>query len=338
MISIRIFQALLRPFVAHPLYQRWGVWDPTPLPSVLNSRWYRLRRWYQKHELRVITGIVLFSILLMFIFGFWRVMSLILFVPIFLMVLLVPLSLLLLGTINGLLSGFAINQTIVNEKIQGRYDLLGLTPYGFEGSTWALCSLSLQGKGLLRRLRNLGRALYAFLFALTGFPLVYAMLLAAISPYPNALQEVINGMGVSFVLSFLLGLDYIQSTNVGCIIGMVAPTFDATHTGSRNFLLSMFLAVQFGTYVFIAIIVFFFISGLVSGLSLPLAALVGVFVTYILREMMVIALWRWMAYRLHANLKDLDRLAHVGIGNQSIMSKLFVSLLRLVQRERPKVI
>ncbi|MFW5709390.1 MAG: hypothetical protein ACOCX5_04125 [Chloroflexota bacterium] len=320
MYSLRIWQALMRPFVAHPVYQRRGVWKPDSVAST-RGLLHRLIRFFRRHEGRIYLMLITLIISLMIIFGFWNVFLFLVVVPFVVFLLLLPLGLLLMGFLHGLLSGFAIGDTITNEKLQGRYMLLGLTPYGFEGATWALCSLSIHGHPALRRVRMFARALYFLLLAIVGIPFFYTVLLYIMEP-SSMIGSIFRDMTLAALIVLTLASDFLQSTNVGSIIGMLAPTYTRTRTDTRNMIWGMYLAAQASTYLLAAIIVLFVLPGLLGmlGVASPVLLAGGGLLAFVLiREMFVVGLWYLLAAQLNADLEDFDRLTHVGLHSQSVV-------------------
>lgn len=335
MISIRIWQAILRPFVAHPLFQRAGVWTP---PTPLNNRWERFRQWLIKHELKFFWGLVVLFVVAVLIFGFWQTLLMVIFAPMAIALLLLPFGLLFLGNIYGLMSAFTISATIVNEKVQGRYTLIGLTPYGFEGATWAFCSLVVHANNGLRRVRLFGRVLYTMLITIVAISFINVAVLASLSDSAY-LQGIWRDLLTVLVISVILGIEFVQSASVGAILGMLMPAYSMTRFENRNRTLSLFIAVQFGSYLAVALVYLFFVLPLLLllGWTHLILLSIGFGVTfYIIRELVVIALWRMLAQSLMADLKDLDQLTHVGIQEHWVVVRATDVMVRFVFMRRAR--
>lgn len=338
MISWRIWRALMTPFVAHPLYQRWGVWQPVPLELVRKQRFSGLMRWLGKNELHLLMGFAFLAAVAMLWFGFWNVFFVVIVSLIALVFVLGPLLLIASGTIYGILSGLVVSSTIINEKLQGRYLLLGLTNYGFEGANLALCTLAIHNNDLLRELRMTLRRIFGFIVAPVVIPALNILFIYSIDPNPDLLRALRD---VILLLFILLGIpfDFMQSSTIAKIIGMLAPTFSRTRTNVQQLVLSAFLSIQIGTYVFWLTIVLFSLPSFLGSIGVSIDVwyiLVAYLVLYAIREFIIIVLWHLLASQLRADLDDLDRLTHVGI-RRTPLTVILSSLLHRLPGDRPEV-
>lgn len=329
MISWRIWQTLMTPFVAHPLFQRWGVWEP-PVPlAQRKGRWAAVLRFISKHEGLLVGLTLLLLIGAMVFWGFWSVFFVIIIVPLIFLVVIVPLLLALAGTLYGLASGIAVSDAIINERRQGRYTLMGLTPYGFEGTNLALCSLAINRSETLRAARWYIRLLYTLLLALFVVPMVNMLIIYLIQPQPWLLDSLLD-LSLGWALSALLFVDYTQSTNIANLLGIISPMVNRTRYDVRQFLLGIFLALQIGTYILLAILAGFALPALLTALGVTIDlwwyGWPVIVVLFLLREVQTVILWRVLAEQSNTDLDDLDRLARVGIRQEPLP----VSLLRSV--------
>ncbi len=338
MISFRIWLALLRPFVAHPLFQRWGIWTPPP-PLIKLRGGSIIQRWrafYRRYEARLLIGGSLLFVVMVVLVGFWTMLGVLIIIPMIIGAVTIPLVMLFSGTVSGLLTGFAVSDTIINEKLQGRFDLLGLTPYGFAGATWALCSLSLQSNDLLRRVRGVMRVFFSFLIALVTIPLLYTIMLVLASPR-SPIGDVLSDMVLILLVVGAMTIDYIQSTSVGALIGMIAPLRSSTRFESRNNVWSSFLVSQVASYLIAVFLIGFILPNLLAtvGITSQLGYVaLAVVVFYLIRELVLVLMWQLLAYQLRVELDELDQLTHVGLNNQSGWVRLSGLIARLIFRWR----
>ena len=116
MISWQLWRSLMKPFVAHPLYQRFGTWTA---PAPTQRRRFRLRipERVQIHliqyQLYWLAGVALFVIAVSFIVGIGPVIIVIIGVPMALMFAILvafPFLLGLIGTGFGLACALAIGK------------------------------------------------------------------------------------------------------------------------------------------------------------------------------------------------------------------------------------
>lgn len=326
-VSWRLWGALMQPFVAHPLFRRWGVWQPptTTGPAA------RAQRWLSLHQGWIMGTLVVVTLASAMLFGPWRTLWALVVIPFALLLALIPLLLISYGTIYGMLSALSIGSTISNEKVQGRYTLLGVTPYGFEGATWALCSLLIHASYTLRWLRTTAQFLYFLLLFAVGIPLFISLGIYVFQPTPP-LADTLRVLGLGFALVILMVVDFIQSADLGSLIGMLVPTYVQTRSDTRNNVIFFFPIVQFGSYVLIALVMVGpFLLAVESGMSLLWPAYGSLVIFYLVREFIIVGLWCQLARRLNANLNEMDRFTHVGLRDESLMVILSRTLLGIPQ-------
>lgn len=334
MTSIRFWFALMTPFVSHPIYMRWGVWQPKP-PDEATGRWGKLMAFYAKNESNIIfwSGAALF--VLMILMGFSSFIIGVVLVAIGIIIIGFPIVLILSGTIYGLASGLNISGAIMNERLQGRYLILGVTPSGFLGASWALCSLSVQNSRILRQLRAWLSGIYGMMTLMLTLPLILTTIFYfANSDYPRLYA--IWGILI-IALSFLIGcvVDFFQSACTGSLVGIIAAHHNKTRGQTQNSVLSNFLALQFGVYLITGFMCLYFIPTAFSLINYPITPFYGficVGVLYAVREILIIILWHGLAITVDDDVDQLNRLTRIRIRERSWMGHLARRLLRLLWR------
>lgn len=320
MISLRIWAALLTPFVAHPLYQRWGVWTPSKLVYQEKNWLGKLQELINRYEKYWLNGLILLVVISAIFVDFWTTLMIVLGAPIILMTFGIPTLLLVGGTIYGLTSALLIGNTIINEKIQQRYELIGLSRYGFEGLIWALCSLSIQRSLFLKRMREYYKGLFFLMMVIFAIPLVMLGSIFIFNPTAIAIDMVtsliLGALGVLF-----LSVEFVQSSIVGSLIGILAPHYAQSRMDTRNIILSSFIVLQLTAYITIGFFDLLLYPQLFDwlgwNLSQPLYQVVYVVVAiitfYLIREVIIVFLWHRLADIINVELYDIDLITHVGI-------------------------
>ncbi|GAB4318365.1 MAG: hypothetical protein Kow00117_08490 [Phototrophicales bacterium] len=318
MISLRVWTALLTPFVAHPLYQRWGVWTPSDNPT--SGIFQKIKHFINNYEFYWFSGIIFLLILLSILTSFWTVITIVFIVPFLLACIMVPFLLLTGGIIYGLTSGLIIGNAIINEKIQGRYELIGLTNYGFEGVIWALCSLSIQRSQLLRQLREAYKVLFFISLIIVVIPLV---MVGSISPFNNEAVslEIVGNLILTMLATSALAIEFIQSSNIGGLLGILVSNYAKTRTDTRNMIIVTFISLQLVVYISIGFLSLLIYPDVFSVLGWDLAmaryqilyASFCLFTFYIIREIIITLLWHRLADITNVELYELDHITHVGI-------------------------
>jgi hypothetical protein len=326
MTSFRFWLALMTPFVSHPLYMRRGVWQPPPPPDKSN-RWGRLVHFYNANEVRIIWGAIALLLLAVILIGFNNIIIVLVIISIGIIGIGFPLLFALSGTLYGILSALTISGAIINERLQGRYLILGVTPSGFLGAAWALCSLSIQNSKLLRQLR-------AILGSIYGVALLTALIYFGNSEYGD-IYNLLSILVVAFSIMAFFVVDFFQSACVGGLLGIIAPHYSETRANTQNSVISNFLALQFAVYLLAGFICLFVIPSLFALIRYPITPFYGyicVVVLYVVREMLIIALWHGLAITIDDDVVQLNRLTRIRIKDRSWAGHLARRLLRMLWR------
>lgn len=324
MISWNLWRALQISYVAHPIYRLRGVWEPPP-PTPFNARLKRLLR--TRQLLLVAAAFAIVST----ISAYWGVpvlFALICGPALILVVIVIPASFVLIGTVYGLALSLAVSDAIFVEKAQGRYTLMTLTPRGLAGATWALSSLVIHTNVFLVQIR-LGLVNMYVSAGLTILLVIYPVLLIV----PGAIQKAL----VLFTIFVLFFSDYVQSTNTGCLLGMLIPSYSKTRATTRSYAIVAFLTLQFGSYLlvlFLCIVVWPALQ--LATLQQQLRFLVITSITYVVvREIVTVILFITLAGRLNTSLKEWDDIARIGTRWIPEPQKASRILIRYLKHARP---
>ena len=313
------------PFVAHPLYRRWGIWDAEPPRWMRAERISRIRQVMSRYDRPIYLGIGFALVLLILLTNLQVFLMIAIVLPIALMLATLPIVILLSGSTYGLASSLLIGTTVVHEKSQGRYDLLGLTPYGFEGAMWALCSLTIQANHFLRTLRYYLQGIYWMLLSLVIIPLILLGSYFLIS-WRADLYPTVEFLLLSLLVVLGILVDFMQSAIIGSLLGMIASTYAQTQSQLRNTVLLSFPMVQIASYLLVSICVLGIYAPVLNSLDLQSWLLFGtmsLLTFYLVREVLVVGLWVLLTERLIADLEDMDRYTHVGLGKYSAYRAFF---------------
>ena len=324
MISWNFWRALQIPYVAHPIYRLRGVWEP-PASTSFNTRFPA------PFQIRPML-LVMFSIALVtaipVLWGFPVLFVLVCGPALILVAIVIPATLVLVGTVYGLAVTLAVSDTIFIEKAQGRYALMTLTPRGLAGATWALSSLIFHTNALLTQIRRWLVTIYVSA-GMTILLVLYPVLLVV----PGTISKALVWLAV-FAAFFC---DYIQSTNTGCLLGMIIPSFSQSRATTRSYAIAAFLTLQFGCYLIILFLCVVLWPTLhLSSVQQQLRFTLVSFVTYVLcREIATIMLLVTLARRLNTTLDEWDEIAHIGTRWISRPLDIPLTLIQSIKRGKP---
>jgi len=332
--SFRFWLALMTPFVSHPLYMRRGVWQPRQ-PSERTGRWGKMVQFYMENEIAVVGVMLGLFVLSLFVVGFNVIIIGIVFIAVVLICAGFPIFVIFSGTIYGMLSALIISGAIINERIQGRYLILGVTPSGFLGASWALCSLSIQNSNLLRQLRGTLRSIYAIMALILLLPFLLVSLFYVANVRTYNVYELWSVLLLSFCFLGFCIVDFFQSACVGSLIGIIAAHHSETRSNTQNTVISNFLAVQMAVYLITAFLCLFIIPAIFSAISYPITPFYGficIGLLYGVREILIITLWHGLAITIDDDVDQLNTLTRIRIKDRSWMGHLARRLLGVLWR------
>ncbi len=313
MISWNLWRAFCTPFVSHPIYQIGGVWDTQTLDPTAHPWWLtHLSRTIQLLLMLIVGAVIVASffigpsILLLALFG----------IPFFLMIVVLPIALIIIGTLYGLVFAVITAEAITTEQQRGRYALLKLTPKGQASATWALCNLEFHRHEWLHQIREGIVSVYIMLLTLMFFPFGFTFMLLIVTPSEPEAQHSFLTVILWGIIVLMPGLDFVQSTNAGGLIGMIVPLVSPGKTNARGLAMIVFLALQFVTYMLIAFVCLFLWVRLFYRLEIALDFRYGLLclvTIYALRESITIGLILILVHYLDTELIELDQITRIGI-------------------------
>jgi hypothetical protein len=334
LISFRFWLALMTPFVSHPLYMRRGVWQP-PQHIERKGRLGKIMHFYYEHEVDVIWMTVLLSVILIFIVGLGTLVVAVIIISISTVTVGFPILLILAGTIYGMASALNISGAIINERLQGRYLILGVTPSGFLGAAWALCSLSIQNSRSLRQLRGLLRGIYTMMTLLLLLPFLLTTLIYLANSNLPQIYNLWSILVIAFSFLAFCIVDFFQSACVGSLLGIIAAHHSETRANTQNSVMSNFLALQLAVYLIAGFFGLFIIPSIFSLINYPITPFYGyvcVAILYAVREVLIIALWHGLAITIDDDVDQLNRLTRIKIKDRSWMGNFARRILGFLWR------
>ena len=308
-ISWKVWQAVHKPFVAHPLYWMRGLWvAPYDTDFIVKKIERRAR------SVSLIVGT--FAIFLLVQYGVGTFTLFVLGVPSLLIIVGIPAGILIIGSIYGFVSASVATLTISREHNLGRFTLLGTTPYGRAGATWALGSIAIQRNTFLKRVRDVMPPVYFATFFLILFPLSLLGFGALLNSNNAELQGDFTYAFMVFTLSLFSLTDLIQSASIGALIGMIVPISINQTSSAYAITILAYLMSQVFIYLLSAAtwIIVWPQLGINQGIKFYLAGLCTI-VVY--RDVYLRILWQLFNWRLGADFGELDTIVHVNVMSHS---------------------
>lgn len=311
MISWKLWAALQVPYVSHPIYQRRGVWkQPRVHPP---ARWLRtLQRPLYRYRLIWIGLLILLSLLITVQFGPVPLLLVFLGIPSALLLVAVPLLALSMGTLHGLYAAVAVSDQIVVEKLQGRYQLLALTPRGIAGTTWALCSVVFHSHEIYVQVRRMVISGYLAALTLVTLTILPLLILSAVSD-PRATETPVWLFWLALGIGIIL--DFFQSANIGCVTGMLVPSLASGSRGTvRNQAMLSFVTIQLTTYVVVGQICLGLWPQLYVNRNLGLSYAILCLLTLVaVRDLVTLVLWLVLIRYLDTTVHEMDEITGLGL-------------------------
>lgn len=187
---------------------------------------------------------------------------------------------------TGTVIGWAANiaAALVRERERQTYDTLAVTPAGSRSIDLAVCTASLHGEDTL----SWTTLIRAFFSALLLLLLLTAGVTIAFRLHSNDLGGLISLFVIAVVLALVAGLDHLQAVVLGSLAGMLVPYYAQNSLDARVRASGSFLLLQAVSFI-AAILTSRVLSPVGSN---PTGLLAGVVVFYLLREVMIAALWQ----------------------------------------------
>lgn len=301
MITLTLWRALQSPYETHPTYRvvRAGRYQRFyAIPPQNRLAWPTIGF---EGVLGKIVGV--FAVMMFLCAGGWLFIVPLLFI--------LPALFFITGTLNGTSITVGISGHLARERQHKREILMGVTPSGISGMTWAICSGVYHRNSTLGKFRfTIGSIYQAIYIGLVIINIILGghWLISMIRDQ----QLIPADQTLTTALLFLMGsiafhADYIQSILMGTIIGMLVPTYIHNPSDARAISIGAFLTLQFLLYALVAMIVFLILPPLfdafnVSSIVALSASSLIIFIG--LREIALNLLWRYVAHRLELDHKE----------------------------------
>jgi hypothetical protein len=188
----------------------------------------------------------------------------------------------------------SISVTIVRERESHTYELLCLTPSGALGVNWAMCAASLHRADALGWIELFRRLLNGLLLLI----LLMVLLTTAFRENTSNVFHFLTLFVDILLLATVLYVEHVQSIVLGCIVGVLMATYSRSQMDVRFSATGTFLTLQVISLVVSLLIVSNMHSVLASPFSVTSLSLLAF---YLLREGLILALWKILAYQLNAN-------------------------------------
>lgn len=285
MMTFKLWRALNNPPATHPIFRR-TVLLPVLIP----------RRGMSASGLMV---------------GFIMLMSD--FMPT-LLILIMPFFLLICGLVYGLECAIRVSQLILVERKNNTFELLSLSPSGALAACWAICTSSLYHKRQFEKLRDIVRtsAQIAIAVFLVVAVLLGGMALSIIlSDAPLELPMIMPLLNASAIV-VLIYVDYVQSTVLGCAVGLMIPTFGSSVIDSFLYAPAVFLLLKFGSYSLSVLVginlvdTLFLQAGWQSGLADLGMTVLRVTAMIAVQELLIRGLWRIIVVRTNSRTDEAE--------------------------------
>jgi hypothetical protein len=181
-----------------------------------------------------------------------------------------------------------------------------LIPAGAFVASWMICCASVHRGSSFADLQTFVRILVQLMVLVLVTALVIAVVIAS-SGRPLTFAPTLTTLvsGAALVVAFYL--DFVQSTVVAALVGILAPTVTRNLLDVRAWSVLNFLLLQFSAYLVTWLVGFVIVPMLyqilnLGGISLPVLRVV---VLYVVREGIITGLWNALIRRLNALPTDL---------------------------------
>ncbi len=230
------------------------------------------------------------------------------------LIFLMPIVLAGSGLIYGLDCAVRVSQFISYERKNNTYELLVLCPQGALAVCWVICTSLLYQHQQFHRMLEIVRTSTRIAFAAIGVVLILfvGIFLSIILTSSKLTLPIIVPMVNAAAVVTLIYTEYVQSTIIGCLIGLIIPTFASGTTDSFLYASAFFLLMKVVSYT-IGVLVgfnlldrFYQIFGVQSGLSDILLTLTRVIIIVILQDVIIRYLWHMTINRTDTLAKDAD--------------------------------
>jgi hypothetical protein len=288
MITWRLWNMLRNPPFSHPLFRRTLIRRVGHQPSEIQPY-------------RIITPRFIIE-LVGVLFICTAMLS-----PIFLILAAIGLLMILNGTIYSLVWSVRTSGLIAQEREKQTYDVCCVSPEGALGVNWAICTGYLHRDNRLEQIHTVVRSLL-------GMALIMVVLIALVLA-SNVGQERTNQFAQEETLRYsimlvhvttaicLIYIDHVHSIVLGCLIGLLIPSYAQRRLDAQLGTLAVYLALQISTYVAAWVTGWMILPAIydesANGFAQISLALSQIAVFFGIREAVIMFLWHKLAQRLN---------------------------------------
>ncbi len=241
------------------------------------------------------------SSILIWLGGIGLFLGLLCLLPLFLLVFLLE------GVYFGGRCALDTGERIATERDKRTYELLCVTPAGYFGVNWSLCTGYLRHYELFDTARRV--LFYLSVCVVLGAVAVMSWSfigrIASPEEFPPETANIVPQMMRLAALAFAFYLNFIQSVIIGCLIGMLVPTYTHHRLDTQLLILLAYLFVLMITIV-AALLSISLVSTILGGWQWFASPIIELAIFYGWREFAIASLWRRLLYRLNASDADVQ--------------------------------
>lgn len=206
----------------------------------------------------------------------------------------------------------SISMTLTRVREQGIYEQLSVLPRGALGANWALCISNLHHNDTLHLLNVLRKITLVLLLCVFFLLLMAAVLATAPRQISFDLVQFLRLLLDMMTLTAASYFDHVQSILMGSLIGMLVPLVVRTPVDARIWPALIFLTLQMMTVLVMLLVALVIIPAVHQAVSSPdwfvqlSPPVLNLLVFYLLRESIILILWRVLVYRLNAEASELQ--------------------------------
>jgi len=216
------------------------------------------------------------------------------------LIFLMPILLGVCGLIYGIDCAVRVSQQIAFERKNNTYALLALCPPGALAVCWAMCTSLLYQERQFSRLHEimLISTRIAFTVIIVTLVVVIGITISIVLSSARITLPIITPFINAEALVVLIYSEYIQSTIIGCLVGLIIPTFAVGTTDSFFYSPAVFLLIKIGSYTISLLVGFNLLEGFIqqvgaqSELMNVLLTLVRVVIFVVVQDVVIRLLWR----------------------------------------------
>lgn len=231
-----------------------------------------------------------------------------------LLIVVMPVLLGVIGLIYGLDCALRVSSSIARERENGTFDLLALSPPGALLIGWALCASALyRGREFMRFHSIVKTSIIigvVLVVVLTGFETLIQLPLLS-RDARLLLPTFVRSAHLLAILGILYA-DYAQGAVLGCLIGLLIPTYTTNRIDASLYTLGIFLLTQITLYAAAVWIGFNFLPDAFIQIGWTdrgmefLLALFRLLIFLGLHEISITLIWEHLVKRLNARPIDIQ--------------------------------